>query len=128
MGLHSCRPVRVPLLTSVHRRKCQQLAHEHQNCTMVQWKKVAWSDESCFLLHHVNGWVCVHRLLGEHMAPGCTVGRRQASRGSVMLWPVLCSKNLWSCHPCGCYFDTYHLPKHCRIPCTPFHDVLDQQV
>ncbi|KAK3574005.1 hypothetical protein QTP86_034358, partial [Hemibagrus guttatus] len=25
------------------------------------------------------------------------------------------------CHPCGCYFDTYHLPKHCCRPCTPFH-------
>ncbi|KAK3519268.1 hypothetical protein QTP70_023136, partial [Hemibagrus guttatus] len=31
----------------------------------------------------------VHRLPGEHMAPGCTMGRRQASRGSVMLWAVL---------------------------------------
>ncbi|KAK3575103.1 hypothetical protein QTP86_020701, partial [Hemibagrus guttatus] len=30
-------------------------------------------------------------------------------------------KNLGSCHPCGCYFDTYHLPKHCCRPCTPFH-------
>jgi len=29
--------------------------------------------------------------------------------------------NLGSCHPCGCYFDTYHLPKHCCRPCTPFH-------
>ncbi len=22
---------------------------------MEQWKKVAWSDESCFLLHHMDG-------------------------------------------------------------------------
>ena len=29
--------------------------------------------------------------------------------------------NLGSCHPCGCYSDTYHLPKHCCRPCTPFH-------
>ncbi|KAK3564521.1 hypothetical protein QTP86_022875, partial [Hemibagrus guttatus] len=28
---------------------------------------------------------------------------------------------LGSCHPCGCYDDTYHLPKHCCRPCTPFH-------
>ena len=29
--------------------------------------------------------------------------------------------NLGSFHPCGCYFDMYHLPKHCCRPCTPFH-------
>ncbi len=72
MGLHSCRPVRVPMLTPVHRQKRQQWAREHQNWTTEQWKKVAWSNESCFLLHLVDGRVCVHCLPGEHMAPGCT--------------------------------------------------------
>ena len=74
MGLHSCRPARVPMLTSVHHQKV----------------KVAWSDESCFLLHHVDGQVRVRvrRLPGEHMAPGCTMERRQAGRGSVMLFAM----------------------------------------
>ena len=49
MGLHSRRPVRVPMLTPVHRQKHQLWAREHQNWTTEQWKKVAWSDESCFL-------------------------------------------------------------------------------
>ncbi|KAK3516869.1 hypothetical protein QTP70_027070, partial [Hemibagrus guttatus] len=35
----------------------QQCAREHQNWTTEQWKKVAWSDESRFLLHHVDGRV-----------------------------------------------------------------------
>ena len=59
LGLHSHRPVRVPMLTPVHRWKCQQWAHEHQNWTTEQWEKVVWSDESCFLLHQVDGRVCV---------------------------------------------------------------------
>ncbi|KAK3556264.1 hypothetical protein QTP70_007073 [Hemibagrus guttatus] len=50
---------------------------------MEQWKKVTWSDESR-----------VHRLPGEHMAPGCTMGRRQAGRGSVMLWAMFCWETL----------------------------------
>ena len=94
MGLHSCRPVRVPMLTPVHHRKCQQWAHEHQNWTTEQWKKVAWSDESHFLLHHVDGRVRVRLLPGEHMAPGCTMGRRQAGGGSVMLWAMFCWETL----------------------------------
>lgn len=44
-------------------------------------------------------------LAGEHMAPGCTVGRRQAGRDSVMLWAAFCWENL----------DTCNLPKHSRV-------------
>ncbi|KAK3549087.1 hypothetical protein QTP70_031342 [Hemibagrus guttatus] len=81
------RPVRVPMLTPVHLR---QWAREHKNWTTEQSKKVAWSDESHFLLHHVDGRMCVRCLPGEHMAPGCTMERRQAGGGSVMLWTMFC--------------------------------------
>jgi len=94
MGLRSRRQVRVPMITPVHRRKCLQWAREHQNWTLEQWKKVAWSDESHFLLDHVDGRVRVCRLPGEVMAPGCTVGRRQAGGGSVMLWAMFCWETL----------------------------------
>lgn len=46
VGLHSHRPVRVPMLTRVQCRKHQQWAHKHESWTMERWKKVAWSDES----------------------------------------------------------------------------------
>ncbi|MCJ8748985.1 hypothetical protein PDJAM_G00170790 [Pangasius djambal] len=65
-----------------------QWTGEHQNWTMEQWKKVAWSDESRFLLHHVDGRVRVRRLPGEETAPGCTMGRRRAGGGSVMVWAM----------------------------------------
>ena len=68
----SCRPARVPMLTPVHCRKHLQKACELQNWTLEQWKKVAWSEESRFLLQYMDGQVRVHRLPGEEMAPGCT--------------------------------------------------------
>ena len=40
--------------------------------------------------------VCVRCLPGEHMVPGCTIGRRQASRGSVILWAMFCWETLCS--------------------------------
>ncbi|ROL45969.1 hypothetical protein DPX16_4783 [Anabarilius grahami] len=43
MGLHSRRQVRVPMLTPVHLRKCQQWTLENQNWTTEQWKTVVWS-------------------------------------------------------------------------------------
>ncbi|KAK3523760.1 hypothetical protein QTP70_009232 [Hemibagrus guttatus] len=88
------RTVKVPMLIPVHRQKRQQSAYEYQNWTTVQWKKVAWSDESRFLLHHVDGRVRVRRLPGKHMAPGCTMGRRRAGGGSVMLWAMFCWETL----------------------------------
>ncbi|GBO26320.1 hypothetical protein AVEN_81430-1 [Araneus ventricosus] len=41
---------------------------------MDEWKRVAWSDESRFLIHHVDGRVRVHRRPGEQLLPSCTAG------------------------------------------------------
>ena len=82
------------MITPVHHRKRLQWAHERRNWTLEQWKKVAWSDESRFLLDHEDGRVHVCHLPGEVMAPGCTVGRRQTGGGSVMLWAMFCSETL----------------------------------
>ena len=40
-GLHSLRPVRVPMMTPAHRRKRLQWARERRNWTLEQLKKVA---------------------------------------------------------------------------------------
>ncbi|KAF4074580.1 hypothetical protein AMELA_G00241010 [Ameiurus melas] len=57
------------------------------------------------------------------MAPRCDIGRRQAGGGGVMFWAMFC----WECLGPGihvaCYFDTYHLPKHCCRPSTPGYTV-----
>ncbi|GBM19165.1 hypothetical protein AVEN_79881-1 [Araneus ventricosus] len=54
MGLCSRRFIRVPLLTKRHRQLRLQWAREHRGWTMDEWKRVAWSDESRFLIHHVD--------------------------------------------------------------------------
>ncbi|KAK3518727.1 hypothetical protein QTP70_009665 [Hemibagrus guttatus] len=94
MGLRRRRQVRVPKLTPVHRQKRLQWAREHQNWTLEQWKKVAWSNVSCFLLHHTDGRVRVHRLPVAEMAPRCTLESSQADGGSVMIWTMFCWESL----------------------------------
>ncbi len=86
---------------------------------MEQWKKGSWSDESHFLLHHLDG--CVRCLPGEHMAPGCTMGRRQAGGGSVMLCGMFCWETLAPVMHVDFTFTHDHLPKHCYRPCATFH-------
>ncbi len=50
MGSSSRRPHRVPLLSAKIRKRRLQFAQAHQNWTIEDWKNVAWSDESRFLL------------------------------------------------------------------------------
>ncbi|GBM44521.1 Transposable element Tc1 transposase [Araneus ventricosus] len=53
---------------------------------MGDWKRVAWSDESRFLIHHVDGRVRVHRLPFKQLLPSCTAGHTQSGGGGIMLW------------------------------------------
>ncbi|GBL89575.1 Transposable element Tc1 transposase [Araneus ventricosus] len=86
MGLCSTRPTCVPLLTKRHCQLSLQCAREHRDWTMDEWKRVAWSDESRFLIHHVDGHVKVRNLPGEQLLPSCTAGHTQAGGGGIMLW------------------------------------------
>jgi len=43
------------------------LARAHQNWTVEDWKNVAWSDESRFLLRHSDGRVGMWRKQNENM-------------------------------------------------------------
>lgn len=86
MGLRSKRPTRVPLLTKRHRQLRLRWAREHRDWSMDQWERVAWSDESRFVLHDADGRVRIRRLPGEQLLPQCTVGHTQAGGGGIMLW------------------------------------------
>ncbi len=50
MDYSSRRPHRVPLLSAKNRKQRLQFTQNHQNWTIEDWKNVAWSDESRFLL------------------------------------------------------------------------------
>ncbi len=57
MGYSSRRPHRVPLLSAKNRKRRLKFGQAHQNWTIEDWKNVAWSDESRFLLQHSDGRV-----------------------------------------------------------------------
>ncbi len=57
MDYSSRRPHRVPLLSAKNRKRRLQFTQAHQNDKTEDWKNVAWSDESLFLLRHSDGRV-----------------------------------------------------------------------
>ncbi len=85
MGYSSRRPHRVPLLSAKNRKLRIQFAQAHRNWTVEDWKNVAWSDESRFLLQHSDG---VRILRKESMDPSCLVSMVQAGGGGVTVWGI----------------------------------------
>ncbi len=88
MGSSSRRPHRVPLLSAKNRKRRLKFAQAHQNWTIEDWKNVAWSDESRFLLRHSDGRVRIWRKVHESIDPSCLVSTVQAAGGGVMVWGI----------------------------------------
>ncbi len=87
MDYSSRRPHRVPLLSAKNRKRRLHFTQAHQNWTIEDWKNVAWSDESRFLLRHSDGAVRIWRKEHESMDPSCLVSTVQAA-GGVMVWGI----------------------------------------
>ena len=84
MGYNSRRPRRVPLKAKNRKLKLQW-AQAHQNWT-VDWKNVAWSDESWFLRRLTDGSVRMRRQQHESMDPTCLVSTAQTGASGEMVW------------------------------------------
>ncbi len=95
MGYSSRRPHRVPLLSAKNRKRRLQFTQDHQNWTTEDWKNVAWSDESRFLLQHSDGRVRIWRKEHESMDSSCRVSTVQADGGGVMV------RGIFSWHTLG---------------------------
>ncbi len=89
MGYSSRRPHRVPFPSAKNRRRRIQFTQAHWNWTIEDWKNVAWSDESLFLLRHSDGRVRIWRKEHESMDPSCLVSMVQAAGGGVMVWGII---------------------------------------
>ncbi len=58
-----------------------QFTQDNQNWTIEDWKNIASSDESWFLLRHSDGRVRIWRKEYESMDPSCLVSTVQAGVG-----------------------------------------------
>ncbi len=72
-----------------NRKRTLQFTQAHQNWTIEDWKNVAWSDDSRFLLWHSDGRVRIWCKEHESMDPSCLVSTVQAGGGGgVMVWGI----------------------------------------
>ncbi len=88
MGYSSRRPHRVPLLSAKNRKRRQKFAQAHQNWTIDDWKTVAWSDDSRFLLQHSDvGSEFGVKNMKAWIHPALTQWFRMDGNG-VMVWGI----------------------------------------
>ncbi len=93
MGYSSRRPHWVPFLSAKNRTQRLQFSQAHQHWTTEDWKNVAWSDESRFLLRLSDGAVRSWRKEHESTDPSCLVSTVQAG-GGVMVWGIFSWRTL----------------------------------
>ncbi len=114
MGYSSRRPHQVPLLSAKNRKQRLQFTQAHQNWTIKDWKNVAWSDESRFLLQHSDGKE------QENIDPSCLVSTVLAvGGGGVMVRGIFYFGPLstnWAS------FKPHSLPEYCCWPCPSLYD------
>ncbi len=89
MGYSSRRPHRVLLLSAKNRKQRLRFAQAHQNWTIEDWKNIAWSDESRFLLQPSDGRFRIWHKAHESMNPSCLVSTVQAGGGVMVSWHTL---------------------------------------
>ncbi|MCJ8732004.1 hypothetical protein PDJAM_G00205990 [Pangasius djambal] len=65
MGYNSRRSCRVPLLSAENRKLRLQCAQAHQNWTAEDWRNIAWSVESGFLLRLTDGRERIVRIVSS---------------------------------------------------------------
>ncbi len=98
----SRRPHRVPLLSDKNRTRRLHFTQTHQNWTIEDWKNVAWSDESRFLLRHSDGRVRIWPKAHESMDPSCLVSMASTvTRSQFNRAPLGCGGTGNSHHGCA---------------------------
>ncbi len=121
MGYSSRRPHRVPLLSAKNRKRRPQFAQAHQNWTIKDWKSIAWTDESRFLLRHSDDRVRIWHKVHESMDPSCLVATVQAG-GGVMVWGNIFLAHFGPLSTNWELFKRHSLLEYCCRPCPSLYD------
>jgi len=92
-NLIACTPAKKPLLTRKMRQARLKWARKYENWTVINWRKVMFSDESKFCLFGSEGMQYVRRKPGERLAQQCIRPTVKYPAGQ-MVWGCFCYHGL----------------------------------
>ena len=94
VGLFGRVGVKKPFIPEKNRKARLEFAKEHQDWTIEDWKKVAFSDESKFNLFGNDGKQYVRRPRSTRMAPKYCIPTVKYGGGNVKIWGVFSSSGV----------------------------------
>ncbi len=112
----------VPLLSANNRKRRLQFTQAQQNWRLEDWKNVAWSDESRFLLRHSDGRVRIWHKAHESMDRSSLVSTVQAAGGGVMMWGDIFLAHFGPLRTNWTSFKRHSLPEYCCWACPSLYD------
>lgn len=86
------RAAKKPMISRINKKKRERFAQLHADWNHLDWKSVAFSDESRFNLIGNDSQHLVRRFPNERYSPNCLRKTSQHGGGSVMVWGVVTFK------------------------------------
>lgn len=94
LGLYSCTPRKVPLLSQKNIKHRLERANEWSNWTLKRWDDVLYSDETKINRFSSDGRLKVWRKPKTSLSPEHTVPTIKHGGGSLMVWGCMSSKGV----------------------------------
>jgi transposase len=92
-GLRGALEVKKPFLSQHHQKAHAEFARAHKNWSVVDWKKVIWSDESKINCSGSDGRSWCWKTKGKKQIESRTIqGTIKGHGGSIMVWGSMTSK------------------------------------
>jgi hypothetical protein len=102
-GMRVRRPIKRPQLTLRHRHARFDWTHDHLGWTIHTWRRVHWSDESCFLLCPTDGRARVWHQRITSFQDNHILGTTAFGGGGI---------TVWGCFSFNCKLDLYVLDRN----------------